>query len=191
MRKTFFSFLFIVSCFLLITHSVSAQSDIGWIITNFDADIVIAKDTAMTVTETIDVDFGNLQKHGIFRYIPVRYRTNTGDSLDVRLELLSVTDETGKRFQYQLSREGENIKIKIGDPDVTISGKNTYVVTYQVQRVITRPHDQAELYWNVTGNGWPVPIRDRSRYSPRFDCSHDVFHWFLWINRTSMYWSTA
>lgn len=154
-RKLFSGIFFL----LLLALPVAAQSDTGWTITNFNADILVARDTTTTVTEQIDVDFGNLQKHGIYRYIPVRYRTNTGDSLDIRFKLLSVTDEIGKRITYEQSREGENVKIKIGDPNVTISGKNTYVLTYQVQRVVTRPHDQAELYWNVTGNGWPVPIQ--------------------------------
>lgn len=163
MRKIIFLFsIFFLSASLSLvsfSYPVFAQSDTGWVVTNFDADIVVAKDTTATVTERIDVDFGELEKHGIYRFIPVRYRTNTGDSLDIRFQLLSVTDKTGKAPQYQLSRDGENVKLKIGNPDSTISGKNTYILTYRVQRVITHPHDQAELYWNVTGNGWPVPIR--------------------------------
>ena len=48
--------------------------------------------------------------------------------------------------------------MKIGDPDRTVSGQQTYVIRYSVNQVITRPNELAEFYWNATGIDWPVPI---------------------------------
>ena len=54
--------------------SMSARADEGWVITSFHSDIQIAANSALTITESINVDFGSLEKHGIFRTIPLRYR---------------------------------------------------------------------------------------------------------------------
>lgn len=112
----------------------------------------------MRIQETISVDFQELSKHGIFRNIPVKYKTKSGNNLDIRFKLISVTDENGIPYPSLQSQSGDDIEVKIGDPDRTISGEITYVVTYEVQRVITEPSGETELYWNVTGLEWPVPI---------------------------------
>lgn len=130
----------------------------NWVIDNFVAEIEINKNTAVKVKETISVDFGNLQKHGIYRTIPVKYKDRYGNNLDIRFKLLAVTNGQGQAINHSQSREGNNIKIKIGDAERTISGKQTYVISYQARRVITQPNQDAEFYWNVTGNGWEVPI---------------------------------
>lgn len=137
-----------------------AQTDTGWVITDFASDITINADTSVQVTEAIHVDFGQLEKHGIYRTIPVKYRDRFGNNLDIRFRLVSVTDETGKRLNVaSKTQEGDDLTIKIGDPNVTVSGKQTYKIAYQVNRVLTRPDNSTELYWNVTGNDWPVPIQ--------------------------------
>jgi len=52
----------------------TAHADEGWVITSFHSEIIIGADSALTISEDIHVDFGSLQKHGIFRTIPLRYR---------------------------------------------------------------------------------------------------------------------
>lgn len=138
---------------------VQATSEGEWVIERFDSDITIHKDTSVTVIETIAVDFNKLLKHGIFRSIPVRYRTAHGNMLDVRLNVEAVTDENGAAWPMSRSSEGNSLKLKIGDPNKTISGKQTYMIRYSLTSVVTQPNEQAELYWNVTGNDWPVSIQ--------------------------------
>jgi uncharacterized membrane protein len=158
LSRIFYSLVsLLVASFIFVTPAFS-QLDTGWEITSFNSDIIINQDTSVQVTETLEVDFKNLSKHGIFRLIPVDYRTGFGNNLNIRFKLLSVTNQVGDPIPVQVSKEGSNIKLKIGDPDITISGQNTYLITYSINRVITTPHETAEFYWNVTGNGWPVPI---------------------------------
>ena len=57
-----------------------------------------------------------------------------------------------------MSKENGNIRIKIGDPDTTITGEHTYVIGYTVQRGINFFEKHDEIYWNATGNEWNVPI---------------------------------
>ena len=37
-------------------------------------------------------------------------------------------------------------------------GNSQYVISYRVSGALTYFSDHDELYWNVTGNGWDVPI---------------------------------
>lgn len=142
--------------------TATATADTGWEIVNFVSDIQLHPDTSVTVIETIDVDFRNLQKHGIYRTIPVSYRTQYGNNLNIRFQLNSVTDRGGARLPVSQSRDGTDVQLKIGDPERTVSGRQSYVLRYTASRVITRPNEQAEFYWNATGNDWPVTIRNAS-----------------------------
>src|ERR1700682_5221632 len=115
--------------------SPAVHADEGWVITSFHSDITIAKDSALTVTEDIRVDFGALQKHGIFRTIPLRYRYDDTRDRYYRLEVLSVTDGT-KPIEHTDSIDNDNYVIKIGDPNFLVTGANRYVITYSVVGVL-------------------------------------------------------
>lgn len=155
----FLSLLFLTS--LLTTPPVLAQAtstDTGWVITDFNSQIYISPQTLVTIEETISVDFGTLVKHGIYRTIPIKYTTKSGNQLNIRPKAITVTNPDGLSIPFTISYPDDNIQLKIGDPDKTVSGAQTYHIHYQVVQVITKPNESAELYWNVTGNNWPVPI---------------------------------
>ena len=154
----FRSLLSLLFSFALLISPIQAQ-DTGWVIDEFESNITAHEDASVSVEETIRVDFDGLSKHGIYRTIPVVYRDRFGNKVNIRLKIDQVTGENGQGRQYQASRKGENLEIKIGDPNETISGFQTYILKYRVQRVISRLSDHDELYWNVTGNAWPVSIR--------------------------------
>ncbi|OGV93538.1 hypothetical protein A3B57_00120, partial [Microgenomates group bacterium RIFCSPLOWO2_01_FULL_47_10] len=137
---------------------ISAQAPEDWVIDSFDSAITLTKSGKATVAETIVADFGMLSKHGIFRTIPTTYRTNYNTNLDIRLSIESVTNALGSPIKYETTRKNGEVEIKIGHPDVTVSGKQTYVIVYQVDNALTHPTQNNEWYWNVTGNHWPVPI---------------------------------
>ncbi len=130
-------------------------------VTSFDAAIAIQEDGSFLVTETILYDFGNTRHHGIYRDIPYAYERN-GTKYKTRMDVLSVEDGTGQAWPYTVSRWSGNVSIKIGDPDEYVTGEQEYVVTYSVQRAINYFDDHDELYWNVTGNEWAVPIYSAS-----------------------------
>lgn len=141
---------------LIIFPRLAHGADDGWRITNFGADIRVSQDAKLSVTETIDVDFGGLSRHGIYREIPLAYQDNLGQSYRLRFKLIGVTDASGKKIPYEDS--GWNTRtLKIGDPDRTITGQQRYIIKYEIERGI-RFLDTDELYWNATGNLWPVPI---------------------------------
>jgi uncharacterized membrane protein len=130
----------------------------GWSINYFDAEIEVHEDATATVVETIQTTFNEAwDKHGIFREIPIRYHDDLYNAVNMDLDVVSVL-QNGEPAQYSVSKFGNDLRIKIGDPDVTISGDVTYQITYEVGRVFLYFDDRDELYWNVTGDEWEVPI---------------------------------
>jgi hypothetical protein len=139
-----------------------AAADTGWTIDAFRADITIRSDGSLVILETIDVDFAGLQKHGIFRTIPTRYRYDDRRDRTYVLSVDGVTDRTGRAWPYQLTRGDAATEIKIGDAAHTVSGKQSYRIAYTVNGAMNAFADHDELYWNVNGALWDVPTRAAS-----------------------------
>jgi uncharacterized membrane protein YgcG len=147
--------IFFVALFFFF-FSTHALADEGWDITDFSSDIVIQNTGIVKVRETIGVDFFTLTKHGIFRDIPYMYE---GGSEDVYTEIdVKSVKQNNAKAKFQESKTNGFVRLKIGDPDKTISGKNTYEIEYEVKGVLRGYDAHDELYWNVTGNNWPVEI---------------------------------
>ncbi len=130
-------------------------------INKFHSDLMIGEDSSILVKETIDVEF-HQARHGIYREIPVEYRDDVGKMIRTPTRILSVTDKSGKPWKYQTARTGPVIMIRIGEAKRYVEGRQTYMVTYQVENAILFFNDHDELYWNVTGNYWKAPIEEAS-----------------------------
>lgn len=151
----------IIACFLLVSalfgvsgHAARAAEER---IDSFVAEIYIRSDASVDVVETIRYDFGDAERHGINRYIPVRYEAR-GGNFSVRMSDINVTDGQGKAYEFTVSDSGRGKEIRIGSEDVLVSGVKTYVISYRMERIMNYLDTHDELYWNVTGNGFPVPI---------------------------------
>ena len=143
--------------------AVRAQ-DTGWRITRFHADYVVHEDRSIGVIERIAVDFGPLERHGIYREIPIVYRRVVAPGVPIgagrvrfSLDVRNVTDGAGIPIPYEVSGTTEK-SIRIGDPDRTVSGPQTYVIDYRLSGGLGFFEEFDELYWQVTGTEWPVPI---------------------------------
>jgi len=148
-------FALLAALWLVALATVSAQADEAWVITSFHSDIRIATDSSLSISEDIRVDFGSLQKHGIFRTIPTRYRYDDTHDRYYDLTVQSVTDGS-RPVPYTTSVVEDNEVIKIGDANVTVSGAQRYVIAYKVVGAMNSFADHDELFWNVDGGLWPV-----------------------------------
>ncbi|HEX7542472.1 MAG TPA: DUF2207 domain-containing protein, partial [Patescibacteria group bacterium] len=143
--------LFIFTLFVVV--SINAEE-----IKGFQSDLNINKDGTVDVKETIVYDFGQLEKHGIYRNIP-RIKTNQdGKKYQMDVQGMSVLDEKGNWYKYEVIGSDNQLEFKIGDPNKTITGVHTIVILYKVSGALTYFSDHDELYWNVTGNDWIVPV---------------------------------
>lgn len=129
-------------------------------IDSFVSDIEVRKDAIITVKETISYKFDD-QRHGIFRCIPTKHQDKASSLLKDRyidIEITNVRMDT-HIVPYEVTHERKEMCIKIGDPNNTITGAHTYELSYTVGGAISyEVYGGADLYWNVTGNEWEVPI---------------------------------
>src|ERR1700687_3608792 len=85
---------------LLGLRATPAASDERWTITAFDVVISVHQDATMTVRETLQVEFGTQQHHGIFRDIPIIYEWDSDSHRVYDLTVNSVTDGVGRDWPY-------------------------------------------------------------------------------------------
>ncbi len=141
-----------------VNDSIRKTALAGEHIEKFNTDIDVLKDGKIEVKETIVYDFSELLRHGIFRNIPFTKLNKDNKRVDLAFKNFSVTDENGDKYKFDKSVENEQIILKIGDPNKTITGIHTYVISYTVEGAIGYFDSQDEIYWNATGTEWDVPI---------------------------------
>lgn len=126
-------------------------------IESFDVQVRVERDGGIVVTETIRPHFEG-EWNGLYRDVPVQYRTPQGFNKTLFVTMRSVVDESGNAYRVESSRERHYRRFKVWVPgarDVT----KTIVLTYHVPNALLFFEDHDELYWNITGDEWEVPIQ--------------------------------
>jgi len=134
----------------------------------FDSEIKLNYDGSLDIKEEITVNYDGGYHHGIYRDIPLELRGKTGNySLGFKVHEVLMD---GKSVQVKKSRKryggGTDLRLRVGDPDRTISGIHVYTIEYSAVLGARYFEEWDELYWNVTGNGW----------EDRIDSSHCMVH---------------
>jgi uncharacterized membrane protein YgcG len=156
MRKTTLLLLTAVLSLVCVFSVANAQpqSFSTEAIISYDSNIIVNIDNSINVTETITYYTGPQEYHGIYRDIyPYSSQNRKMGISDV-----TVTDENGSPYQFKVSKVKGNIRIKIGDPNQTFSGQKIYIIKYHATRAVAQLKDVDEIYWNITGNEWAMPI---------------------------------
>lgn len=101
--------------------------------------VAVAPDGSARVQEVIDYDFGtSSERHGIFRDVPGLTEASA----------VEVSSDAPDQFVLIGDR------IKIGDPNQTISGRHRYAIAYTLRDVAP----DGAVAFNGVGAGWDVPI---------------------------------
>jgi hypothetical protein len=127
-------------------------------IRKFNSEIFVLPDSALDITETIEAKFIGIW-HGIYRSIPIEYVTPQGFNYTLFVKLDGATDDTGRRLKVESSRERHYLKWKIYVDDATDTAR-TITLHYRVSNGLKFFEDHDELYWNVTGDEWDVPVEN-------------------------------
>jgi uncharacterized membrane protein len=122
----------------------------------FDARIEVFQDGNIEVTERIETEFTG-SWNGIYRMVPVKYRTPQGFNWSIGLALISATDDAGTPLRTDTSRAGHYIKYKIWVPGAE-NATRTIVLRYRANNALRFFDDHDELYWNATGDEWDVAL---------------------------------
>ncbi len=148
-KKSFLVFFIIFVIALYFSPKILAQN---YEITNFDVHINLNQDFSLTIKETIDTNF-LVPKHGIYRVIPYIY-THNGKTLKSKFKVLGITNAQGLPVRFTIENFNQSKRLKIGDPNLTITGPQKYIIEYQVDDVVLDYGEGPEIYWNVTGTEW-------------------------------------
>ena len=124
-------------------------------IERFAADVVVRRDGVVEVAETITARFAG-SWNGIYRTVPVDYRTPQGFNWTLDLELVGATLD-GRTLEVERERVRHFVKYKIWIPGARDTVR-TVVLRYRARNGLRFFEDHDELYWNVTGDEWDVPI---------------------------------
>ncbi|HYL68203.1 MAG TPA: DUF2207 domain-containing protein [Candidatus Limnocylindria bacterium] len=129
---------------------------------DFNEQVTVNPDGTIEVTEIIDVRFVGAY-HGIYRTIPVEYDTPQHLNYSLLLEPLSITDDDAHPLKYEQTRQGRYLKFKITVPNAE-NATRTVILRYRILNALRFFEDHDELYWNVTGDEWDVPIESSSAH---------------------------
>lgn len=125
----------------------------------YDLEVTIEPDGSAVIVETIDYDFGSQARHGILRDLITVQRCNDDYDRVYPLTIGSVSSPTAPdRYVIESWEHGD--RVRVGDPDRTVTGLHTYELTYRLEGVLNAFPDHLELYWNAVGTSWDVPIEN-------------------------------
>ncbi len=124
-------------------------------IKQYKVNMVINEDNTYDITEYIEVYF-NVEKRGIIRNIP---KANKIERLDgskssnrAKISNVSVNDN------YTIFNGRKYDKIKIGDPNKTLTGYESYEISYTYDIGNDKSKGFDELYFNIIGTEWDTTI---------------------------------
>jgi uncharacterized membrane protein len=132
-------------------------------ITSFHSDIIVQEDGRLKVHETIKIVLPK-DRHGIYRDFPTIYQGKHYNKhhVDFAVEKVLLNNQW---VNYEVNDLGNGKRIKIGDPYNSLNGgAYTYDIFYTTGRQIGFFDTHDELYWNVTGNGWNMPLESVSAH---------------------------
>lgn len=145
---------------LLPCFSAYAEDDVpvyDYYIKNYDVNIDVGEDNTLHITESIDAKF-NIEKHGIYRYIPTNFYINRADGSSeyaiIKLRNIDCSDP------YEKYTEGNNTVLQIGDEDNTYTGDKSYKISYDYSIGPDTVKNADELYYNIIGDGWDTVIQN-------------------------------
>jgi uncharacterized membrane protein len=141
---------------LAVAVSLPSEAQRSWRISDFQSNVAVMQDGTMMVTEHISLVFIG-EWHGIHRTLPIEYPGPHDTNYTLFLKIRSVTDEDGKALKYDSSVSKGYRDLKIFVPGAVDTSRQVNI-QYEVLNGIRFFDDYSELFWNVTGNDWTVPI---------------------------------
>ncbi|NCB41882.1 MAG: DUF2207 domain-containing protein [Clostridia bacterium] len=156
----------VLICFLLLTFSAffSYASGISYETKDYHVDLIVHEDNTFSVKEVITVDF-TTPAHGIYRYITVGgdifYNDENGDLQSIRGNLKISNVDAGD-VELDESTDSYNVVLRLGSPDITLTGLKTYTLTYDAQAYDDGVESFDQVYWDLIPTGWETSIEHAS-----------------------------
>ena len=144
------------------TKSAATSNDMkntqyDYFLNSYDIDIFVNENNTLNITEKIGAYF-NVNKHGIFRKIPLR---NTVKRLDrtTSKNLAKITDIKVNNEYSESIEDGYKV-IQIGNPYSSVTGQQNYRISYLYNLGKDTGKGYDELYFNLIGDEWDTAIEN-------------------------------
>lgn len=138
--------------------TVNAQD---FTVTSYAVDITIHEEGYFDVVEKYNLNF-EAPKHGIFRDIQTSYDLLTEDDKEETRKIkLSNIEVPGYKFDAPSAfgqKMSDNLRIKIGDADITLEGPQLYEIRYRVENAFLYEKEAIQFYWNIKPSDWNAPF---------------------------------
>jgi uncharacterized protein (TIGR04222 family) len=137
-------------------------------IDSFAVDYSVQPSGVVKVKETITYRFGdNSGRHGIERFLVTREPYDETQDAVYQITNISVTspDDVATQFSSRTDEakggREEQLRLRIGDPDRTISAPTaTYVISYDLAGAMRTSDSYDEFYWDATGLDWTASMKE-------------------------------
>lgn len=125
----------------------------------FEARLRLLEDGALEVRERITVwSEGHQIVRGIYRDVATQRFDLWSGMREADFQILSST-LGGQPIRHQAEQQSDGLRIYLGDPDRSlVPGQHEFELSYRISDQLTPDAPGSRLYWNVTGNGWSLPI---------------------------------
>ena len=139
----------IIFC-LIVLSSFIANAEY---ISNFKREISIRNDGSAFVYETIEYNFGDIRRHGIFRNLEV------GEISGITNFMALLENEPAKySIDYNNYGSSNILQFRIGDASKTVSGTKKYIISYFLEDAVRIKNGKKILNINLF-RYWDVPVK--------------------------------
>lgn len=165
MKKLVRVLLFTVSFVLLLPLTAFAQAAPDYVIKSEEITIQVNEDNTYDISKKITADFSQSvgETHGITETVPVdmKLRRMTDGQYEESGAHAVVTDLEAN-VPSEVSRDGNNMVIRLGDPDETVTGVVEYEYSYRYDMGPDTLSGADEFYYNLVSPENTVPIEELS-----------------------------
>lgn len=134
------------------TTTTGSPGDEDGVVRMYDAAYTLRADGDLDVVETLTVDFP-VARHGIFRVFGTEepQAPTHAPPRDIAVSRDGLPDQVKVRREDR----GRYTRVRIGDPDVTITGEHIYRISYTIPRAWS---GVGRFTWALVPPGWELPI---------------------------------
>ena len=129
----------------------------------FDVTAELLQDSSLRITERIRVNIEHKTiKRGIYRVLPMSQNLANNKYRSHSYTFEAITFD-GEEIPYTKVAHSGNIAVAIGNEKVLAPlGEHVYEIRYITTNHVLFPENRDEIFLNVTGNGWTLPIDEAS-----------------------------
>ncbi len=147
--------MLLIAALMLVLVPGAALADDAYDITDYDVYVKVSESNVLDVVERINVNFKE-NRHGIFHEVQI-----AGDYENARYTT-RVYDYNVKDTPFELSRNGDYLSVRIGDPDEYVYGPQEYVITYKCVVADPNHDDFDKFYKNIINCAYGDTIQNAS-----------------------------